>query len=287
MSKINTTIKTLNDLGDMFPIGVVNIVNGEKQLNKAFSLRELSTPLEREFGRFKSTNPKILETTSVTKLMSLMISNYNGEDVDFSGQNPTRVIQEGEALFKIGDLYMADVFYAYCKARIAEMGSEYPFLLNCPACNHEEVIQADLTTMDVHCIEDAKDLELEVELFHGFDSPNGGKIKKVIVVPQKWADMCSDEFGKTGEDETLLKLYFIEKCTKYILSVDKKKSEVVLSKDQLNQLKKIDREKIAQAISSLNIGPVFNVDCSCPKCNYEFGIGVDWRYSSFFSISSH
>lgn len=291
MSKtINTTTRILNDLGDSFPIGVVDYHEGKKILKKSFELRDLPTENEKALGRFRKQNErsKVLEMLTVTKLMSLMFSDIAGEKVDFSNLGSNVITPEAVGLFKVNNLYVADVFYAYCRARINEMGDESPFPLTCPSCGHTEVIQLDLTTMDVLCVDDPEDLDIEVELYHGFDSPNGGKIKKVYVTPQRWGDLCSDEFGECGDDEILMKLYFIEKSTKYKFKKDGKELESPLGPNDMKQLKKVDREKIATVISTLNVGPSFTIDGKCPNpnCNLEFPVSIDWRYADFFSISS-
>jgi len=287
-SQIKTTTKTIRELGNLFPIGIVDYLDGKKILKKSFQLRDFSTPLEKKLGRFRAdmAASKGLEFLTVSKLMSMLFSEIGGKEVDYTNTTSNVLVQDTQALFEVGQLYMADVFYAYCVARINEMGNETDFPLTCPVCNHKELIKPDLLTMDVNSIDDPDELEVKVELFHGFDSPNGGKIKEVIVTPQKWADMCTDEFAACEGDETLMKLYFIEKTTKYRWKKDRKENESPLGPNDINQLKKIDREKIANAINQINIGAVFAVDGKCPKCNLEFPIGVDWRYDDFFSISS-
>lgn len=283
----HVVVKKVADLGSNFPVGVKQ----NDQLDKSFKLSELSTDIEKEFGRFRKENKNLPEAKEVTKLLSLLFTQIGSDThtsilnrADFDGFDP--IIEEAKDLFKISSMPVADVYYAYLYARLQEMGNDYEVTFGCQGCGHIEDIVIDLTTMDVMCIEDINKLKVEVPLTFGFKSASDRVIKKVNVNPLLWQYLESNEFAQCEGDDILLKLYFIEKCTTFDDVIDKKKNTFSLTKNQINQLKKIDREKIAKAISVLNLGPSFIVEGKCPKCGTEFMYSVDWRYNGFFAVSS-
>lgn len=277
---VDIQIKKVSELGYNFPIGIQK----NDQLLKEFDFKHFPTSLEKQLGLYRKAN-QLYDTQVVTKFLSLIFNNIGGESVDFVSAEGRE--QEGKGLFKVGQLFMADVFYAYCLARIRFLGELYSFGYNCPRCRHSGPVKADLTTMDVFCIDDPTKLIKKVDLFHGFKSPDGKQtIKEVEVFPQKWNDMETTEFAECGEDDILLKLYFLSKCVKYTGKSEKKEYTIGLNDSQIEALSKIDRERIANAITSINLGPSLQLDMKCPKCAIEFKFTVDWRYDSFFSIFS-
>ncbi len=184
---------------------------------------------------------------------------------------------------------VADVYYAYLYARREELGDEYqiPFMCENGMCNHiDEKMIVDLSSMDVMCVESIEDRTITVELATGFKSPSGRTIKKIKVNPMKWGQLTTPEFMECGGEETLLKLYFIENCITYEDVLKEKRNTLRLTAEQANSLKKLDRERIYQAINALNLGPSFHLEGECPKCKMPFMIRIDWRYNNFFALSS-
>lgn len=280
------TIKKLKDLGNNLPVGVIK----DGQLYKSFELRDLSTDIEIEFGNFRKRNKSHPETSEVTKLLSLLLTEIGNEPhvslLDRPKGNKDIVQEEAEDLFKIGRLDVADAYYAYVYARIQELGEKYDVDFTCQQCGLNKPLTMDLTEMDVMCIENPEDRKVRVSLPIGFESPSGRNVKEVFVEPVRWTDLESDEMRLCEGDEVLMKLFFIKQCTTYEDTIQKEKRTLKLNQNQINRLKKFDRETIAKAVNLLNLGPSLHVNGVCPKCQMPFLVGVDWRYDNFFAISS-
>ena len=60
---------------------------------------------------------------------------------------------------------------------------------------------------------------------------------------------------------------------------------IALAETELDELVKIDLEELAGLIDANGFGPNMSVDAKCPK-GHKFVSPIDWRYDSFFGISS-
>lgn len=268
--------------GFLLPIG---ILDGEV-LRRDFALRELKTPIERAIGQFKKANPTLPSTAIITRVVSLTLSRLAGEEWSYSPEdNEEKVL---EAIIKVGQMFLADVYYIYVMLRMQEMSEYYEFgnyLCSNPQCGYAGKIVFNLKKMNVTTAKDIKVLRREVSLRNGLEFRDGTTKKKVYIQPMLWVNMTTRELAEASGDPGLMKLHFIKHC---VIGVEGFDGDISLDETEMDTLGKYDIEKLAAKINAINIGPSFIVKGTCPghDCNEEFLYPVDWEYDDFFGISS-
>jgi hypothetical protein len=270
----------LEKLGNTLPIGVIK---GGK-VDKSFSLKPLKGAEEREIGKWKGENENAPITKVVSKVLSVLLDTLGGEA--FQSGTGKGAVEEEKALQKIGRLYAPDVWGMYTVARYANFGSEYAIPFECPnpACElhgKEVKIVSDIGKIDFHVVRDLKLLQTHVRLHHGLEH-RGALRKSFTVTPILWASMVAPEFIQCMGNENLFKLYHIQKCVTGIEGVD---GPVMLTSQDVDNLLKMDIEKIYKVINEVNIGPVMKAEGEC-KCGFKFTVPLNWEYDHFFGASS-
>lgn len=275
-------VKKAQDLGCQLPIGELT---SSGNLVKSFSLRELSTKRERALGYYRKKNPFKPNTNIVTNLLAFVLERLGDQEVkeaqDLSADQNTHY----QNVLRIRNLWMADVFYMFLRCRINELGSDFSAPWQCELCGEKAKINADLEDMDVICCDDPKQLRVKCDLRRGLVFRDGSTKKSVLISPVLWGHMELDELIDIGVDALLMKLFFVSKC---IVGVNDFKDEIVLTNEEINTIKKIDRELISDKINEMNLGPSLNVTGKCPNkiCMAPYQHQINWDYDSFFSIAS-
>ena len=279
VKKDGTSIVTAEDLGFTLPIGVIR--GGER--SRDFSLKEHGWETEKAVGEWKKINHGKPSTAVITKLIALLLDSLGGEPFEHKPGDTADV--EAKRMGEVSSLYSADVFYIYSKLRMEELGNDYvtPFVCENPKCNFvaEEMIH-DLGSMEVTCVEDISNLEVEVDLIKGIRYRDGSIRKKLTISPMLWMGMDSSSIIG-NEDELLVKLYFITKGVTGVEGVDK---SIVLLPDELKSLRKIDIERLDREINNISLGPSFVSRGNCPSCKAPQIFRLDWSYDHFFGVSS-
>jgi hypothetical protein len=284
MSNYEDSIHVTNpqERGFLLPIGVIDGVN----LRRDFALRELGYPIEKAVGQFKKRNPTLPSTMIITKVISLTLSKLAGEEWKYSPDDDLET--EMEATIKVGQMFLADVYYIYVMLRIQELSEKYKFgnyACSSPQCGHTGEIIFDLNQMDVTTVKDLKVLRRKVPLLHGIKFRDGSVKKAVYIQPMLWVNMTTNELAEAAGDPSLMKLHFIRYC---VVGVEGFDGDITLTDEEMASLRKYDIEKLAAEINAINIGPAFIVQGTCPgkNCDEEFLFPVDWEYENFFAISS-
>lgn len=273
-------VTTLKELGRVLPIGIFN----GGVFKRDFTLREMGYPIDKAIGRFKRLNENLPNTAVVSKLVSLLASSIGGEQLEFTPDDNEQ--QEAEALIKIGQMFLADVFYIYVMARIEEIGSKYKIDFVCSNCGFiSDKMETDLNEMDVSVVHDKSVLRREVPLSQGVHYRDGTIKKSVFIQPMLWANMVTNEVKEAGGDSQLMKLHFVKHC---IVGVEGVEEAIALTEPELDSLRKIDIENISYEINKINVGPSLRAVGKCPVkgCEMPFLWSVNWDYDHFFTISS-
>ena len=251
---------TLQELGNVLPIGLID--GGERF--RSFELRELEFPIEKALGEWKKERGEGKPLSAVvTKLMALLLTDIGGKPFEHLPGDSEQ--EEAKKLLFIKQLYTPDVYYMYTYARYQELGKEYIIPFDCGYANckysTDEMI-CDISTMEVNCAHDLSVLVKEVELHHGIKYVDGSIRKKVTITPMQWMWMDGPDIVDS-QDELLLKLFFISKCVTGVEGID---GSLVLTQGSLNSLRKIDIERLDQAINKMNLWPSLVVSGDCHGC---------------------
>ncbi len=273
-------VKSVRELGFNLPIGWLD--GGE--FKRGFTLAEYDFELEKDVARFRRMNENIPNTRVVTKVLSLCVSTLGGKPLV-----PPNVVDPAEreitAMQKIGQLFMADVYYLWIRLRMEELGNDYKSPFQCMACGRTGEFVTDMDTMDVFCVTDASILQQEVTLFKGLKYRGGVVKKSVIVNPVRWCHIETEEMASVMNEPTSLKLHFIRHA---ITGVHGESEPVILMDEEVGSLRKIDVEKLSDAVNHTNLGPSLTLVGACPEmeCKAPFIWPLNWDYDHFFSTTS-
>lgn len=284
MSDDRFETKTAKEQGYNLPIGIVNGTD----LVKPFSLGDISPDVEREVGRYREENSSLPATVVVSKLISCILTSIGGQE--FGHKKNGEEMTPDERLVEVRKMYLADVYYMYLVARMRELGNEYTIPYVCPHCGlKKQSMVCDLSTMEVVSAINVTALRHEVDLKVGLRYRDGSIKKKLFISPIMWYMFEGPEVAEIGGNEILLKLFMLEKS---ITGVEGEKAAVILSPEEFNSLKKIDREIASEQLGNMNAGPTLTVSGNCPgkvrgkPCAKPFEYPVNWDYDHFFSMSS-
>ena len=155
------------ELGNVLPIGVFQ----EGKFVKDFSFRELSPDMEREVGKYRRERGKGLPNTIVvSKVVACMLETLGGKPFGIKADGKSEMTDEEKLTF-VKSLYVADVYYMYLRARMAELGDEYVSMYQCSQCNYTmRKMTVDLKTMDVCIVVDPTILSVPPIVLYTFVS---------------------------------------------------------------------------------------------------------------------
>lgn len=273
-------VKSVRELGFNLPIG--QVMGGE--FRRGFAFNEYSYDLEKDVARFCRQHEGIPNTRVVTKVLSLCLNQLGGEPlVSPSVQDPIQ--REVESMQKVGQLFMADVYYLWIRLRMEELGTDYRSPFVCLSCGHQGEFLTDMESMDVFCVKDPSILETKVSLFKGLKFRDGTVKKAVMVNPVRWCNVDTNEMAAVGNEPNSLKLHFVRAA---ITGVEGMAEPVSLTDSEIGSLRKIDVEKLAAAVNHTNLGPSLTLQGTCPnpECKSPFTWPLNWDYDHFFSTTS-
>jgi len=273
-------VKSVKELGFNLPIG---IVEGGK-FKRGFTFNEYNYDLEKDVARFRRMNEQIPNTRIVTKVLSVCVNQLGGKPLipeEVTDPNQREIV----AMQKIGQLFMADVYYLWIRLRMEELGTEYKSPFACLSCRRQGEILTDMESMDVFCVNDPSILEKEVKLQKGLKFRDGSLKKTVTVNPVRWCQLDTPEMVNVASDPMSMKLHFIRHA---ITGIQGYSEPVVLMDEEIGSLRKVDVEILSGAVNYTNLGPSMTLTGKCPnqECKAPFTWPLDWDYDSFFSTIS-
>jgi hypothetical protein len=134
-----------------------------------------------------------------------------------------------------------------------------------------------LATVEVSTVEDERDLGWDYVLRRPIHIRNK-KVEKLRCVPPPWSVANDTPPGS----EELARLAMLRAS---IIGINDEPSSY-LSDDELDELSKPDLELLTQTFDDNWIGPKMSVEGHCPNCEREFKRPINWKYESFFGVSS-
>lgn len=273
----NSKTKTieLGKLGAILPLGVLSGENLEKTIDvKKWRMKE-----ERELSKLKKENKHASMPQFVSMVLSAMANKIGA--YDFTGD-----IKTANKMLNISSMYTPDVFYAYVWLRVKALGSDLVLNTSCPKCGDDEnfSFSADLNTIDVKTVEKFEDAMWRYDLVEPFDI-RGETVVGFNFGPPMWSVMEGMK-GIDSGDTGAIKAALIHGSIQSIIKADGKEEAIALAQHELDDMCKIDIEKITGDLDKYAIGPEMAVTITCPKCGKEFKKVIDWSYDDFFGTSS-
>lgn len=266
---------TLAERGPVLPIGVLQPDGG---VNRSLEVRPWRMKEERELGALKQQAGE--EGGTLANYISMVLG-YMCPQI---GGNRFETNQVTMAQVKIGQMYMADVFHAYCWLRLQALGHELPFKLKSPNTNKEFEWTADLRTLEVRTIENPEDMYWTYNVKVPFQI-RGKTISKMIMGQQFWSSLgMMEPGGNMGAATASIIAASVHRIPEL------QEGPVALVDGDLDEMTKRDIEAISTAIDDHGLGPKMYLevtDPTVPRANKPtFKAPLDWRYDAFFQTSS-
>lgn len=267
---------TLSDLGMFMPLGI----SSPDGMVKSFGVKPWRFKEEKQLaelmGKKKSSN--LAEYVSIVlSTMCTHIGQHNFEEMRWE-----------EKLLLISQMWMGDVFYIYIMLRKEAIGRELNLRPTCPSCGESFDFTGDLDSIEVKTASALKNAQWEYKLKTPFNI-RGKKAEKFIMGPPRWNNI---EMLKDNDPDlnVAAKITLIRGC---IHSIEGLGEQHVLVEEELDELSKFDMETISNDIDENSIGPSMFLETKCPRnacpgrrSEKLFRQEIDWRYKSFFGISS-
>lgn len=266
----------LGELGMNMPLGI----STEQGIIKSFAFRPWRFKEEKKLAELveKKNNTNLAEYVSIIlSTMCTQVGPHNFENLKWE-----------EKLAIISQMWMGDVFYIYIMLRKEAIGKELELEPICPTCGTTFNFIGDLETVEVSVVEEMDDALWKYVLRNPFNIRKK-RIESLILGPPRWNEIemlkDNDSVLNVGAKMTMIK--------GSIHSIDELEGQHILLENELDEMTKIDIETISSQIDSFTIGPNMFLEGECPKKNClsrksgkKFRQEIDWRYESFFGISS-
>jgi len=272
--KLLVTETTLVERGANLPLG---ILNDEGAWATDIAVRPWRMKEEKALGKLRDENRNINFAQYVSMVLAVMCSRLGPHDFNSIEDMAKRRVH-------IGQMWLGDVFYAYCWLRYRSLGSELALDITCPfsSCGNQFAYYADLRTLEVSTAKKLEDTYWEYTLRDPFEI-RGKEATGFVFGPMRWSSLESmgsvvTEFNQGAQKAEAIR-FSIHKL--------KGSSEnIALADGELDDMSKYDIEAITAKIDTNSIGPNMAIEDNCPKCRRKFRMTIDWTYENFFGISS-
>lgn len=268
----------LIERGPALPIGVLG---PDGQVHQQFAVRPWKMKEERILGKRRAESDKAGGNLGsyIAIVLSTMCTSLGGHDwAELKDDAPERQLV-------VSQMWMPDVFYAYCWLRLKALGNIVPLKLRSPYNNQQFEFKADLKTLEVEVPETLEACHWVYELQEPINV-RGKTVTKLTLGPQRWS------YLEQLQDPNLAtaKAAVIAASIRYIPEVASSESgkpiEIVIADQELDEMSKADIEALAAGIEAHGVGPIMTVTAVCPATKREFEAAIDWRYDNFFGTGS-
>lgn len=259
---------TVAQRGPVLPVGIAQ----GGQLHRDLAVRPWRMKEERALGKLREEGKSgnlAQYVGTVLAYMCTKLGPFNLEEMKIT-----------ERQLIIGQMYMADVFYAYVWLRIQALGKLFPITFQ-PAWAVEPLkIECDLETIDVRTIEKLEEAISTYKLGTPI-TIRGKKVTGFKLGPQRWSSLENIKGIGQTQDFSIPKLAVIKAG---IVECEGIPGEIALTDDELDELTKLDLERLTAHMDRHVLGPIMMVEGS--HQGRQFRAPIDWGYDSFFAISS-
>lgn len=263
------TTTELSKLGASLPLG---IQHGGK-LHRDIGIRPWRMKEERELGALHAAAKEANVAEYVSLVLATMCTRLGPHDLAAMDKVEDRRLV-------INQMFMGDVFYAYMWLRVQSVGKELTLRIKVPGRVDEVKYVADLETTQVITADNYEACTHDYPLKNPF-MIRGKLVQTLKLGPMRWAALEADrQLGMANKGHA--KAMAIKAA---IVGADVYPGHgLQLTETELDELSKRDLEGITTQVDNKSIGPVMSIEDE-----YEgrpFKVGIDWRYDSFFAVSS-
>lgn len=272
-SKPVLTTTTVAELGARMPLG---LKSGDGKLHQQLAARSWRLKEERALGHRREELQGENMGRYVSVVLSTMLTRFGDRDWSEWRDKDTT-----ERELVISQLWMPDVFYAYVWLRIQAMGNSLPMGLKCPRCQAKLADFdwiGDLSTLEVRVPASVEDALWQYILQDPL-TIRTKQVTKMVMAPPRWHHI--EAIGDTTVGAA--KASVIHASIHQLPEVQE--GEIALDESELDEMSKRDVEALADKINDNGYGPRMTLEPICPR-GHRFDVPIDWRYDSFFGISS-
>lgn len=259
--------ETIGKRGPRLPLGIQ--LRGETFQDIA--VRRWRMKEERQLGELRDEHKDANLAVYVSIVLATMCTRLGPHDFDKMSLVERRLA--------ISQMYLGDVMYAYVWLRIKSLGSDFHIKFKPPMAKEALDITADLNTVEVAGAESIEAAVWEYELADPIEL-RGHTVSKFKLGPVRWATMENvDQLGQS-ENLAVVKEAMLQAS---IFGTDQHEA-LHLTDSDLDELSKLDIERLTTAIDENSIGPIMKIDGEYRRRPYS--ARIDWGYDSFFAVSS-
>jgi hypothetical protein len=264
-------VSTLGERGPLLPIGVADPGGG---LHREIEIRGWTGKTMRELGKLREDSSQMKMTDHVGLVMSVLATRIGS--YDFAN------LSRREQKLAISTMYMGDVFYVYCYARLKSLGSALVIDLTCPACRNKFVFEGDLNSLPVKTAETIESTSWEYDLLDPI-TLRGDLVTKLVMGPAQWLHVEGANVEGNLDMEGA-KLSLIAGSVKGVPG----RTQFPFSEAEIDELSGRDIEQMLALIDEHFIGPELKLEVECPnkRCKSKIVQPLNWTYPDFFGASS-
>jgi hypothetical protein len=262
---------TLGERGALLPIG---IQDQSGTFHREIAFKRWTGGTMRELGKLRGDSRELGMAEHVVMVLSVLATKIGPHDFT--------VMKAEEKKLVIHQMYVGDVFYAYCYARLQSLGPTLALDITCPSCRHVFKFVGDLNSLTVVSIGKLDDAYWEYDL----DGPitiRGKKVKTLSMGPARWANVMNAQIEGSFDIEGG-KLAMVLGSIRGV----KGKEDYPLTQEEIDTISGYDIEQIIGELDANHIGTELKLDLICPKptCKGQIVQPINWGYQSFFASSS-
>jgi hypothetical protein len=280
-AKKKPTKVTLKALGPVLPMGLETGAAGAPR-SRGFTVRPWRMKEEKELAALKKSDQQISFTQYIGMVLATMCTaigpyDFTAPEYDGPGNAPKRMAV-------LSQMFLGDIFYIYVYLRCQVIGNQVGMKITCPHCRDVYDFYADLETLDVLTADSIEPFLWSYKLKTPI-TIRGKSIVSFSMGPLRWSAMQATNGSPTDAQAKEAAIMGA------ITGVNGDPQGIVLSPVEIQELSKFDLENITMKINEDALGPVMALEMSgnvCKKCGGkdERLIPIDWRYESFFGVSS-
>lgn len=262
---------TLAELGPVLPLGIPDAAN---TLQRDFDFRRWTGKAMRDLGKLRDDTREINMADHVGLVFSVLAEKMGAHDFQKLKRNEQKAV--------VSSMFMGDVFYAYCYARVQAMGPELIVDFTCPMCRENFKYKADLNDMNVITARSIEDtywiytLEDPVQI-------RGRDVTELSMGPARWYSVINAQIQGQYDLEGG-KLAVAAGAIRGPVG----REQYPLAQREIDELSGRDIEGIIAQLDSHYIGPDLRIETQCPneRCKTNIAQMIDWSYNRFFAASS-
>jgi hypothetical protein len=275
-----TTKTTLAERGPLLPIG---ILGHDGKRHQDIAVRPWRMKEERALGRRREQNTEAGDNFGkyVSVVLSMMCTKLGTND-----WSEMKTDNTSDRELVVSQMWMPDVFYAYCWLRLASLKPTIPMTLISPhAPGTKFDFEADIRTLEV-VVPSSLDACMWEYTLNDPITLRSKRVTKLVLGPQRWSTVERIDDTSMGTAKATVIASSIHQLPGAFVDAGGRPVDVMILDDELDEMSKLDLETLTDEINKRGVGPILKVDAVCPKTKKPFEAAIDWRFDRFFGIGS-